>query len=44
MQEALLGNPALFLYQHAVHDGNLPGRTTKTDEAEFEPELQGLKK
>ena len=42
MQEALLADPAPLLDQLAVHDGNLPGRPSKADEAQLEPEAQRL--
>ena len=42
VQETFLGNPVAFLHQLGVHDGDLPGRTAKADEAELEPEPQRL--
>ena len=44
VQEPLLADPALFLHQLAVHDGDLPRRPAKTDETQLEPETQGLPK
>jgi hypothetical protein len=42
MQEAMFGDPAPALDQFLVHDRDLPGRTAEADEAELEPEAQGL--
>jgi hypothetical protein len=42
VQEAMLGNPAPALDQLLVHDRDLPGRAAEADEAELEPEAQGL--
>ena len=42
MQEALLRDPAPFLHQVLVHDGDLPGGAAEADEAELEPVAEGL--
>ena len=42
VQETPLADPAALLHQFAVHDGNLPGRAAKAEEAELEPESQGF--
>ncbi len=42
MQKTPFGDPAPALYQLLVHDRNLPGRATETDEAKLQPESQGL--
>ncbi len=42
MEKASLGNPAAALHQLLVHDGNLAGRAAKADEAQLEPEPEGL--
>jgi hypothetical protein len=44
MQEALLADPAPLLHQFGVHDRDLPGRPAEADEAELEPEPEGLPK
>ena len=41
MQKAPLRQPTTTLHQLLVQDGNLPGRPTKTDEAELEPKPKG---
>ena len=42
VQEAPLGNPALLLDQLAVHDRDLAGGPAEADEAQPEPEPEGL--
>ena len=42
VQKTGFRDPALLLHQLAVHDGNLPGRTTKADKAQLEPEAKRL--
>ena len=40
VQKALFADPAFLLDQLGVHDGDLPGRATETDEAELKPEAK----
>ncbi|KAG0755171.1 hypothetical protein G6F24_012011 [Rhizopus arrhizus] len=42
VEETPLGNPAPPLHQFLMHDRDLPGRPAEADEAELEPEQQGL--
>ncbi|HNH24298.1 MAG TPA: hypothetical protein PK261_04835, partial [Accumulibacter sp.] len=44
MQKSSLGNPAPIFDQFLMHDGNLSGWTTKTDETQLEPEGKSLPK
>ena len=44
VQKAFFRNPAFLLHQLAVHDGNLPGRTTKADETQLQPKFKRVKK
>ena len=44
MQEALFADPAAALDQLGVHDRDLPGRAAEADEAELQPEAEGLGK
>jgi len=42
MQEALLTDPAPALHQLGMHEGDLPRRAAKADQAQFEPKTQCL--
>src|SRR5262249_18909870 len=42
VQESLLRYPALFLDEDAVHDSNLPGRSTKAQRRNPQPRPEGL--
>ena len=42
MQEPLLADPFQLLDEQAVHYGDLPGRATKAEKADFQPDEKGL--
>src|SRR2546428_608653 len=44
MQKAFSGDPAFLPPQLGVQEGYLPGGPAETDEAQLEPETQGLRK
>ena len=43
MQEPALGNPAPFLNDDAVHDGDLPSRTAKAQQRHLDPDAQSFR-
>ena len=42
VQETLFADPAFFIDQDAVHDGDLPGRAAKRQQADAQPGARGL--
>ena len=42
MQKMPLGDPAAFLHQFLVHNGDLPGRAPEADATQLEPIAQGF--
>jgi hypothetical protein len=42
VKKSSFADPAFFLDQFGVHDGDLTGRPAEADEAEFQPEAKGL--
>ncbi|ESQ83794.1 hypothetical protein AEAC466_11545 [Asticcacaulis sp. AC466] len=42
MQKAFFRKPAPFFDEFLVHDGDLPCRSAKADQAELQPEPEGI--
>ena len=42
VQETLFADPAFFIDENAVHDGDLPGRAAKRQQADAHPGASGL--